>query len=84
MHAPISNTHSSTQAHDSLGALPYELARHRVLDVKQTADFIGLSVMQTRRLYREGDLPKPLRLGKRKLGFRACDLVEWLAARAAA
>jgi predicted DNA-binding transcriptional regulator AlpA len=80
----MSNTHSSTQPNDSLGALPYELARHRVLDVKQTADYIGLSVMQTRRLDREGKMPKPLRLSARKLGFRIGDLVEWLSARSAA
>jgi predicted DNA-binding transcriptional regulator AlpA len=68
---------------DFLGALPPEHSRHRILDVKQTAEFIGQSIPNLRRLYRENKMPQPLKLSSRKLGFRLGDLIDWLEARSA-
>ena len=64
--------------------LPTDLARHRVLDTAESAAFCKLSVPHWRRLYRAGHVPRPLKLGTRKLGWRWGDLVDWLQAKAAA
>jgi predicted DNA-binding transcriptional regulator AlpA len=58
--------------------LPVELSLQRILDTKQVAEMIGFSVPHLRRLYRGGQIPKPLQLGSRKLGWRASDLLKWL------
>jgi predicted DNA-binding transcriptional regulator AlpA len=63
--------------------LPDNIAKNRILDSAQSAAFIGLSLPHFRRLHREGSVPKAIRLGARKLGWRAGDLVDWLAAREA-
>ena len=65
---------------DSLHLSP-DLEKHRILDTSQSAQFIGLSVPHFRRLYRSGKAPKPLLIGDRKYGWRAGDLVQWLASR---
>jgi prophage regulatory protein len=66
---------------DSLQLSP-DLEKHRILNTGQSAQFIGLSVPHFRRLYRCGKVPKPLLIGDRKYGWRAGDLVQWLASRA--
>ena len=68
----------------TLDHLPPDLARHRVLDTAESAAFCKLSVPHWRRLYRAGHVPRPLKLGTRKLGWRLGDLIEWLGERAAA
>ncbi len=64
--------------------LPLDLARHRVLDTAESAAFCKLSVPHWRRLYRTGQVPRPLKHGTRKLGWRTGDLIDWLGDRAAA
>ena len=49
--------------------LPSLLEENRMLDVKQFAAAIGFSVAHTRRLYREGKLPAPIKLNGRKCGW---------------
>jgi predicted DNA-binding transcriptional regulator AlpA len=66
---------------DSLN-LSTDLEKSRILNSAQSAEFIGLSVPHFRRLYRAGKAPKPLLIGDRKYGWRAGDLLEWLALRA--
>ena len=66
---------------DSL-ILSTDLEKSRILNSAQSAQFIGLSVPHFRRLYRCGKAPKPLLVGERKYGWRAGDLVQWLATRA--
>jgi predicted DNA-binding transcriptional regulator AlpA len=66
---------------DSLN-LSTNLEKSRILNSAQSAEFIGLSVPHFRRLYRCGKAPKPLLIGDRKYGWRAGDLVQWLASRA--
>ena len=66
---------------DHLDHLPADVARHRVLTSAQAASFWGVSLPHWRRLYRKRQVPSPVMLGARKLGWRAGDLVDGLAAR---
>ncbi|MFC1459590.1 helix-turn-helix transcriptional regulator [Microvirga arabica] len=77
-------TAALSQPFDGLGNLPLEVARHRVLDVKQTAALLSLSVPSVRRLHRQKQIPEALRISSRRIGWRLGDLVDWLAARSAA
>lgn len=44
---------------------------------------VGLSESHVRALARDGDFPKPLKIGKRAVAWRSDDLFAWIAARAA-
>ena len=61
--------------------LSADISRHKILNTHQAAAFTGFSVPHFRRLYRSGGVPAPLQLSERKLGWRAGDLVDWLASR---
>jgi predicted DNA-binding transcriptional regulator AlpA len=63
--------------------LPPEIARQRVLDEKTAAEFIGLSHMTLERMRKLGTAPRHVALSPRRLGYRVCDLLAWLDARAA-
>ena len=63
------------------GELPSDIARHRVLNTKEAATFCGFSVPHWRRLYRAGQVPQPIQLGVRKLGFRTGDLIDWISSK---
>jgi prophage regulatory protein len=65
------------------GDLPPEIARHRVLDERAAAAFIGLSAPTLERIRKLGRAPRHLRLSERRLGYKVCDLLAWLEARAA-
>lgn len=67
----------------ALNHLPSEIARHRILNSTEAAAFWGVSVPHWRRLYRANEVPCPIKLGARKLGWRVGDLIDALAARAA-
>jgi predicted DNA-binding transcriptional regulator AlpA len=62
--------------------LPPEIARHRVLDEKTAAEFIGLSQVTLERMRKLGTAPKHLALSPRRLGYRVSDLLKWLDDRA--
>jgi predicted DNA-binding transcriptional regulator AlpA len=66
----------------SLPIFSHDFEKSRILNTAQSAEFIGLSVPHFRRLYRCGKAPKPILVGQRKYGWRAGDLVAWLATRA--
>jgi predicted DNA-binding transcriptional regulator AlpA len=68
---------------NALHSLPPDIGRQRVLNSQQAAQICGFSLPHWRRLYRVGKVPKPLQIGDRKLGWRAGDLLDWLAAKAA-
>jgi len=68
---------------ETLADLPPELAGHRVLDAAQSATFVGLSVSHWRRIVRAKRAPQPVQLTERRIGWRAGDLVAWLAPKAA-
>lgn len=63
--------------------LPPDIARQRVLDERTAADFIGLSHMTLERMRKLGTAPRHIPLSTRRLGYRVCDLLDWLDARAA-
>lgn len=64
--------------------MPAEYARNRVLDTKQAADFLNLSVSHFRRQYRLGKVPKPISITARKLGWPFGLLSDFVAERTAA
>jgi predicted DNA-binding transcriptional regulator AlpA len=59
--------------------LPAHLAPERVLNVRQSAELFGVSVATFRRLHSAGRLGPAIRLSELKLGFRAKDLLDYLA-----
>lgn len=59
--------------------LSSDIARHKVLNTAEAASFCNFSIPHWRRLYRRGEVPPPIRLSERKLGWRAGDLIDWLA-----
>jgi predicted DNA-binding transcriptional regulator AlpA len=59
--------------------LAAELSRQRVIGIAEGAAILNLSVPHTRRLYRTGKLPKPIKIGARKLGWQAGVLLDALA-----
>jgi predicted DNA-binding transcriptional regulator AlpA len=65
-----------------LNELPAVISGNRLLDSAQAAEMVGMSLPHFRRLYRSGRVPSPVRVGERKLGWRAGDLSAWLASKA--
>jgi predicted DNA-binding transcriptional regulator AlpA len=64
----------------TLDHLPPEMARRRILNTAEAAEFCKLSVPHWRRLYRAGRVPHPVRLAERKYGWPIGDLVDWMEA----
>lgn len=62
----------------ALSRLPEELAVQCVLRTREAAQFCGVSVSHFRRLHSRGELPRPIKLGERRLGWRLGDLIAWL------
>ena len=56
-------------------------ARSRILNAAQAAEFWGVSLPSWRRMYRTQQVPAPLPIGVRKLGWRVGDLIDALEAR---
>jgi predicted DNA-binding transcriptional regulator AlpA len=54
------------------------MARRRLLDTAEAAEFCKLSIPHWRRLYRAGKVPSPVRLSTRKYGWRLGDLVDFI------
>jgi excisionase family DNA binding protein len=65
-------------------ALPNGLSHQQILTVAQTATLLGVSVPTVRRLRKAKKLPAPIRLSERRIGWRAGDLIEHIAAAIAA
>jgi|SRR5271165_938936 len=66
----------------TLANLPSDLGRNRVLDAAASSAFWGVSLPHWRRLYRAGKVPRPIKVGERKLGWRIGALADALALRA--
>jgi predicted DNA-binding transcriptional regulator AlpA len=64
-----------------LDQLPEKLALKCVLRASDAAHFCGVSLSHFRRLHSRGKLPRPIKLGERRLGWRLGDLVAWLESR---
>jgi predicted DNA-binding transcriptional regulator AlpA len=60
------------------------IAVHRVLDEKTAAELLGISHVTLERMRRSGRAPRHVQLSARRLGYRVCDPIAWLNARAAA
>jgi predicted DNA-binding transcriptional regulator AlpA len=61
--------------------LPAEILRNQVKGSAEAAAFLNFSLSHFRRLYRRGDVPAPIQMGDRKLGWRTGDLIDWVATR---
>jgi len=68
----------------TLDYLPPDMARRRILNTAEAAEFCKLSVPHWRRLYRTGKVPRPVRLSARKYGWRIGDLLDFIDGRIAA
>jgi len=51
--------------------LPAFLERSRIINVVEMAALLGYSVEHTRRLYRTGKIPAPVKIAGRKVGWPA-------------
>ena len=58
--------------------LPDELERNRFVTPAQAAEFSGFSLPHIRRLYRTGQMPPPICLSGRKLGWKLGTLLAWV------
>lgn len=65
----------------TLANLPSDLGRNRIVDAAVSSAFWGVSLPHWRRLYRTGKVPRPIKVGERKLGWRVGVLADALAAR---
>jgi|HubBroStandDraft_4_1064222.scaffolds.fasta_scaffold858175_2 predicted DNA-binding transcriptional regulator AlpA len=63
--------------------LPENLARRRLVNIQQTAEFVGRSVAEIRRLLATGEFPKPLKLNGRRLSWQVGVLVDYVDGKAA-
>jgi predicted DNA-binding transcriptional regulator AlpA len=70
-----------TPARDTLPAI---FTAERILSLAQAAELYGVSIATFRRLMRAGKLPSPIQLSERRIGWRAGDLIESIAAAKAA
>ena len=66
-----------------IDTLPEILARQRILNSAEAAQFIGLGIDRFRQLYRVGLAPKPILIGERKFGWKLGTLIDWIDERAA-
>ncbi len=55
----------------------------RILRRKELEQFIGLSRSSIYEAMAQGEFPKPIRIGKRAVGWRQSTIDAWLAERAA-
>ena len=65
----------------SLDNIPASLNRERLLDTVQSAEFLNLSVVHFRRMYRAGKVPPPVKIGERKYGWRLRTLIEFVSSK---
>lgn len=61
----------------TLRELAPALQRARVINTKEAAAFLGMSVPTFRRRKRDGDLPGHIALSHRLHGYRIGDLIDW-------
>jgi hypothetical protein len=59
-----------------LDSLPLELNRERIIDSRESARFVAMSLQHFRRLQRAGKIAPAVRIGDRKLGYRIGDLID--------
>jgi predicted DNA-binding transcriptional regulator AlpA len=58
--------------------VPETLARRRVLRTQRAAAFLGISVPTLQRKRKRGELPRPVQLGPRSLGWTLGALIDYL------
>jgi hypothetical protein len=66
----------SRSGEGAAGYLPADMVRRRLLDTAEAAEFCKNSIPHWRRLYRDGKVPKPVRLSARKYGSDLLDFID--------
>lgn len=61
-----------------LDNIPDDFASRRLLNSAQTATILGFSTVHLRRLVKAGKVPQPVRIGERKLAWRAGEIRAFL------
>jgi len=64
----------TANGHDPLLHLDSSIVSCRLLSSKQTAALLNCSTVHLRRLAQSGKIPKPIRIGDRKLAWRASEI----------
>jgi predicted DNA-binding transcriptional regulator AlpA len=59
-------------------ALQAIIEHHRVISEARAAELVGVSLVHFRRLRQRCKGPRFVRLGKRRLGYRLCDVLDWI------
>ena len=62
-------------------SLPERLERERILSAHQGAALLGISIATYRRQHWRGQLPAAIKVGERRLGWRARDLLAMIESR---
>ena len=57
------------------------MVRERVVNSEQAAETWGVSLPQWRRMYRTGQVPAPIQLSERRIGWRLGTLLDALSSR---
>jgi predicted DNA-binding transcriptional regulator AlpA len=76
MHTKTAPQHPATAK-----SLPLALESERVLSRYQTAQFLNVSVPTLDRLRRAIQFPKPIQVSDRRVGWKASDVLAYLAVR---
>jgi predicted DNA-binding transcriptional regulator AlpA len=69
---------------NGLESIPADISRDRVINAKQAAEFVGVSLPHFRRLYRAEKVPAPIKIGERKFGWRLGTIADFIASKEAA
>lgn len=76
----LDDTNYTKAGSDPLAYMDGSVRTHRLLSSRQTAVLLNCSTVHLRRLARRGKIPKPLRIGDRKLAWRASEITTLLKA----
>lgn len=57
------------------------LPLEKLFTTREAAEYLGVSEAHLQRMRCEGGGPSFCRIGKRRVGYRACDLSEWISSR---
>ena len=56
----------------------------QTIDIDAVALMLGVSRSTCRRMWYSGQIPKPIRLGRRSIRWRVCDITQFIASQPAA
>ena len=57
---------------------PVQLNHTKLLDPVEVTEILGISIRKLWRMVRDGDLPAPLHIGKRRTRWRDTDIIRFM------